>query len=154
MKINECMTRDVCTISPDRTVQEAARVMAAMDIGALPVGDNDRLVGMITDRDIAVRAMSERMGCDTPVRDVMTRDIKYCFEDEDIAHVASNMGDIQVRRLPVLDRGKRLVGIVALGDLARLRAGRRTIGDTLCEVSRQGGQHNQSNLMPTARPMQ
>lgn len=144
MKVSEYMTRDVRTISPDKTIREAAQVMAAMDVGALPVGADDRLLGMITDRDIAVRAVAEGCSCDTPIRDVMSQDVKYCFEDEEDHHVAANMGDIQVRRLPVLNRSKRLVGIVALSDLACGQAEPETLGHTLGAISRQGGLHNQT----------
>lgn len=144
MKISECMSRDVRTISPERSIREAAQVMAAMDIGALPVGADDRLIGMITDRDITVRAVAEGLGADARIRDVMTADIRYCFEDEDVKHIAGNMGDNQVRRLPVLDRSKRLVGIVALGDLACSKAAPTATGKALGDISRQGGMHNQT----------
>ncbi len=144
MKISECMSRDVRTISPERSIREAAQVMATMDIGALPVGADDRLIGMITDRDIAVRAVAEGLDADTRISDVMTADIRYCFEDEDVKHIAENMGDNQVRRLPVLDRSKRLVGIVALGDLACSKAATAATGKALGAISRQGGLHNQS----------
>ena len=106
-------------------------------------GENDRLVGMITDRDIAVRAVAEHKGSDTPVREVMTRDVKYCFEDEDLEHVASNMADLRVRRLPVVDRDKRLVGIVSLGDVSLVQ-GRGAAGDAVTGISRSGGPHSQS----------
>jgi CBS domain-containing protein len=138
MKVSECMTRDVNTIAPDRTIREAARLMSSKDIGAIPVGDNDRLVGMITDRDIAVRAIGQGKGADTPVRDVMTRELMYCFEDEDVNHVARNMGDIQVRRLPVMSRDKRLVGIIALGDIACGATSKRLVGEALSGISREG----------------
>ncbi len=144
MKISDCMTREVRTISPERSIREAAQVMSAMDVGALPVGEGDRLLGMITDRDIAVRAVAEGLECEALIRDVMTDEVKYCFEDEDVAHIAANMADIQVRRLPVLDRNKRLVGIVALGDLACNNVGAKNVGKALEGISRQGGQHSQS----------
>src|ERR671933_1354767 len=118
MRVSETMTRDVRIASPDQSIREAARIMAEIDAGVLPVGENDRLVGMITDRDIAIRAVAEGKGPDTSVREVMTEDVKYCFEDEDTDHVARNMADQQVRRLPVVNRDKRLVGILSLGDLA------------------------------------
>jgi CBS domain-containing protein len=118
MRIANIMSRNVELVSPDETIREAAGRMKKIDSGALPVGEGDRLVGMITDRDIAVRAIAEGKGPQTKVRDVMTPDIKYCFEDEDVDHVAENMAELQLRRLPVMNRQKRLVGIVALGDLA------------------------------------
>ncbi len=118
MNIGDVMTRDVRLASPQQSIHEAARMMAESDMGVLPVGENDRLVGMITDRDIAIRAVAAGKGPDTVVRDVMTEDMKYCFEDDEIGDVAANMAKLQVRRLPVLSRQKRLVGIVSLGDIA------------------------------------
>jgi CBS domain-containing protein len=118
MKVSEAMTRHVRVASPDETVRDVARLMADVDAGVVPVGENDRLVGMVTDRDIAIRAVAEGRGPDTPVRDVMTPDVRYCFEDEDTAEVARTMAREQVRRLPVLDSDKRLVGIISLGDIA------------------------------------
>jgi CBS domain-containing protein len=137
------MTRDVRIASPNQTIQDAAKMMSDVDAGVLPVGENDRLVGMITDRDIAVRAVAKGMKPDTPVRDVMTSEVRYCFEDEDTEQVARNMGDQQVRRLPVVNRDKRLVGILSLGDLAVMQ-GSRPAGDALAEISQPGGQHSQS----------
>jgi CBS domain-containing protein len=138
------MTRDVRRVDSGMTIRDAARLMAETDTGALPVSENDRLIGMITDRDIAVRAVGEGKGPDTRVGDAMTRDIKYCFDDEDVEHVAQNMSDIQVRRLPVMNREKRLVGIVSLGDLIP-GAQLDLIGETLGGISRPGGTHCQSN---------
>src|ERR687883_714396 len=112
MRVSEAMTRDVRVASPEQSIREAARIMAEIDAGVMPVREGDRLVGMITDRDIAVRAVAEGKGPDTPIREVMTEDVKYCFEDDDTGDVARNMAEIQVRRLPVLTREKRLVGIV------------------------------------------
>ena len=118
MRVSEAMTRDVRVANPDQTIREAAEMMAELDAGALPVGEQDRLVGMITDRDIAVRAVAHGKSPDTRIRDVMTDDVKYCFDDDDVEDVARNMADIQVRRLPVVNRDKRLVGIVAIADIA------------------------------------
>jgi CBS domain-containing protein len=118
MKIGKLMTRDVRLADPDWSIKDAAATMAAIDCGFIPVGENDRLVGTITDRDIAIRAVAEGMGPETKVRDVMSKDVKYCFDDEEVSDVARNMADIQVRRLPVVNRDKRLVGVVSLGDLA------------------------------------
>jgi CBS domain-containing protein len=143
MRVRDAMTRDVQTVSPDQSIAEAAQVMADIDAGAVPVGENDRLVGMLTDRDIAVRAVAGRKSPDTKVRAVMTRDVKYCFDDEDIEHVAANMGDIQVRRLPVMNREKRLVGIVSLGDIALTHVP-EVAGTGLAGVSEPGGQHTQT----------
>ena len=142
MRVSEAMTRDVKICTPGQTIRDAARAMAEIDAGAMPVGENDRLIGMITDRDIAIRGVAQGKGPDTPVREVMTPDVKYCYEDEDLEHVAENMGDIKVRRLPVVNREKRLVGIVALGDLARAED-KQTVAKTVQDVSKPGGPHSQ-----------
>jgi CBS domain-containing protein len=118
MKVSEAMTRDVRVANPDQSIREAAQMMVDLDAGALPVGADDRLIGMITDRDIAIRGVAKGRTPDTPVREVMTADVKYCFEDEEVEKVARNMAAIQVRRLPVVNRDKRLVGIIAIADLA------------------------------------
>jgi CBS domain-containing protein len=118
MRVSEVMTHDVRLAGPDESIRDAARMMAEQDVGALPVGENDRLVGMITDRDITLRGVAKGKGPDAKVCDVMTQQICYCFEDEELDQVSRNMADIQIRRLPVLNRDKRLVGIVSLGDLA------------------------------------
>jgi CBS domain-containing protein len=117
--------------------------MAEADAGVLPVGENDRLVGMVTDRDIAVRGVAQGKGLDTPVREVMTPDVQYCFEDEDLDTVARRMGEQQVRRLPVMNRDKRLVGILSLGDIV-VGEGPQPAGDALAGVSRPGGAHSQT----------
>jgi CBS domain-containing protein len=140
MKVSEAMTHDVFVVAPDETLQKAASAMAGMDAGALPVGENDRLVGIITDRDIAVRGVAEGHGPDATVRDIMSKELKYCFEDQEVDEVARNMGDIQVRRLPVVDRDKRLVGILSLGDIAV--SGDGNAGAALSGISQPGGQHN------------
>jgi CBS domain-containing protein len=144
MKVREAMTRDVRLVRPDQTIREAAHLMAELDIGALPVEENDRLVGMITDRDIAVRAVAEGKGADTPVGDVMTRDIKYVYEDQSIEEVTRNMSEQRIRRVPVLNREKRLVGILSLGDLAIDESAQDEAGEALGGISRPGGQHSQS----------
>jgi CBS domain-containing protein len=139
MRVSEAMTRDVRLAQPGQTIRDAARIMADIDAGAVPVSENDRLVGMITDRDIAVRAVAAGKGPDTPVREVMSQDVKYCYDDEDLDHVARNLGDIRVRRLPVVNRDKRLVGIVSLGDLAL--KDERAAGKAVKGVSQHGGPH-------------
>jgi len=118
MEIAKIMSPDVQVINPDGKLRDAAALMKKIDAGALPVAENDRLVGMITDRDIAIRGIAEGKGPDSTVREVMSKEIKYCFADEDVAHVAESMAELQIRRLPVMTRDKRLVGIVALADLA------------------------------------
>jgi CBS domain-containing protein len=143
MKVAECMTGDVKLANPEDSIQQAARIMASEDIGVLPVADGDRLVGMITDRDIAVRAVADGQGCDTKVRDVMTREVRYCFDDEDTEDVMVNMGDQQLRRLPVVDRDKRLVGMLSLSDCTMGDTDRQT-GEALQQITRPGGQHTQT----------
>ncbi|QRM34069.1 CBS domain-containing protein [Microvirga sp. VF16] len=143
MKVSEVMTRDVQLIEPTQTIRDAAKLMAEMDAGIMPIREGDRLVGLITDRDIAVRAVAEGKGPDTPVREVMTQDAKYCYEDDDTNDVARNMADIQVRRLPVLTRDKRLVGIISLGDMA-VSDGSGRAGEAVAGISQPGGQHSQT----------
>ena len=133
MKIKDVMTSQVKIAAPDQTIGDAARMMAECDSGALPVGEDDRLIGMITDRDIAIRAVAKDLPPDTPIREVMSKEVLYCFLDEDVEHVADNMGEQQVRRLPVLDRDKRLVGVVSLGDLSR--AASQKAGGALRDIS-------------------
>ncbi len=143
MKVEKVMSREVQLTNPDRTLRDAAGLMKKIDAGILPVAENDRLVGMITDRDIAVRGVAEGKGPDAKVRDVMSREVKYCFEDEDVAHVAENMADLQIRRLPVLNREKRLVGIVSIGDMA-IEGSLPKTAKALHGISQPGGLHNQS----------
>jgi CBS domain-containing protein len=143
MKVSEVMTRDVRLIDPTQTIQDAARLMAELDAGIMPVREGDRLVGMITDRDIALRAVAEGRGPDTPVREVMREDVKYCYEDDDTEDVARNMADIQVRCLPVITRDKRLVGISSLGDMA-VTDGPGRLGEAVAGISQPGGQHSQT----------
>lgn len=143
MNVSDCMTREVTVVSPNDTVQEAARMMAQIDAGILPVAENDRLVGMITDRDIAIRAVAAgKDPSQCRVRDAMTTEVRYCFEDEPISEVADNMAELQVRRLPVVSREKRLVGIVSLCDIAREHEARHA-GEALQGIARPGGQHTQ-----------
>ena len=143
MKVSQIMTRDVRLLSPDQTIREAASLMADVDVGSLPVQENDRLVGMITDRDIVIRAVAQGKSADTKVSEVMSKEMLYCFDTDEIDDVARNMGKAQVRRLPVVNGDKRLVGIVSLGDLAR-NDDPATIGRTVTKVSTPGGKHNQT----------
>jgi CBS domain-containing protein len=144
MKVREIMTQDVRVLNPGNTIREAATLMDEIDAGVLPVGENDRLVGMITDRDIVIRAVAQGKPLDTKVRDAMSKEVLYCFDTDDVDDVARNMGKSQIRRLPVVDRGKRLVGIVSLGDLAR-NEDPATVGRTVTRVSTPGGKHDQSS---------
>lgn len=136
MEIREVMTSDVRLVDPGTTLRDAAQMMREGDFGLLPIGENDRLIGTITDRDITIRAVAA--GKDpgsTAVREAMSEGILYCFEDQSVEEVAELMGDRQVRRLPVLDRDKRLVEIVALGDLAIRRGADNDAGEALSEIS-------------------
>jgi CBS domain-containing protein len=143
MKISQCMTRDVTVANPNDSIRQAAQMMIDLDVGVLPVGENDRLVGMITDRDIAVRAVAEGKDSEALVRDIMTEEVRYCFDDDVVDEVLENMGDLQVLRLPVVDRDKRLVGIVSLGDVAGNGQAAQT-GAALGDITRPGGDHSQS----------
>lgn len=119
MNVRDCMTKKADVANPDMTISEVAKLMKRNDYGFLPVGENDRLVGVITDRDITVRAVAENKDPKTTkVRDCMTAEVLYCYDDQDVSEVAKNMGEKQVRRLPVVNRDKRLVGILSLGDMA------------------------------------
>jgi CBS domain-containing protein len=142
MKVSEVMTRDVQTVRPDQPVQQAASFMLSADAGSIPVTDGDRLIGMITDRDIAVRGIAKGYGPDTPVRELMTDEIICAREDDDVDDVATKMSEAQVRRLPVIDRDERLCGIVSLGDLSR-DADEDTAAEALQGVSEPGGRHQQ-----------
>ena len=144
MKVAECMTSNVETVRPEQPIREAAQFMLRADAGVMPVGDADHLVGMVTDRDIAVRGVAEGLGPDTPVRDVMTEDLVCCYDDDDVETAAAKMSEAKVRRLAVLSRdGDRLVGILSLGDLS--------LGDTdsaamaLDDITEPGGEHSQSS---------
>lgn len=143
MKVNQCMTSDVATVSPDDTIERAAQIMGSVDAGVLPVANGERLVGMITDRDMAIRGMAEGKGPEAKVRDCMSSEVRWCFEDDDVADCLETMAGEQIRRIPVLSRAKRLVGIVSLGDLTEA-ARPQAAGRTLSAISRQGGQHSQS----------
>jgi CBS domain-containing protein len=138
MLVSEVMSRDVQVARLDQTIQQAATMMSEMDVGALPVAQDDRLVGMITDRDIAIRAVAENEPPSTKVRDVMTVDTKFCFDHEDADQVARNMGEKQVRRLLVVNRDRQLVGILALADLAK-QGSARLATQALQGISLPGG---------------
>jgi CBS domain-containing protein len=136
MKLRDIMTCDVEMVRPDETLVDAAKQMRKVDTGILPVCENDRIVGMITDRDIAVRALAD--GIDpstTKIRDVMSREVVYSFDDDDVRHAADLMRRKQVRRLLVLDHEKRVCGIVSLGDLAAESGRPKLVGEALGEIS-------------------
>lgn len=134
-QIKDVMSQDVQFIAPDQTVQQAAEIMRDRDIGFIPVGENDRLIGMVTDRDLSVRSAATGQSPATQqIRDVMTPKTYYCYDDQPVEDVCNNMGEIQVRRLPVVNREKRLVGVVSLGDLAQ-EASRPNVGQTQQQIT-------------------
>lgn len=141
MQVSQVMTHAVSLAAPDQSIQEAAILMMESDSGSLPVGENDRLIGILTDRDIAIRAVALGKGPKTPVREVMTEQVMYCFDDQDVREIARTMADQQVRRLPVVNRDKRLVGIVALADLAVYQTD--AAAEAIAGVSQPGGPHSQ-----------
>jgi CBS domain-containing protein len=134
-RISEVMSSDVQTISPDATIEEAAQEMRDGDFGLLPVGDEEQLLGVITDRDIAVRAVAEGRGPSTPVREIMSEDVIWAHEDDSIEEAAEIMSDNQIRRLPVVNAEQRLVGIVSLGDFAVDASDIGPVADALTEIS-------------------
>ena len=142
MKVSEVMTENVQTVRPDQRVQEAASFMLSADAGSIPVAEGGRLVGMITDRDIAVRGIAKGHGPDTPVRDLMSSDVICARLDDNIEDAAARMSEAQVRRLPVVDQDERLCGIVSLGDLSR-EADIDCASEALEGVSQAGGEHRQ-----------
>jgi CBS domain-containing protein len=135
-QIKDLMSRDVQVISPDMTIADAAKKMRDGDFGMMPVGENDRMIGTISDRDITIRCVAEGKDGGTKVRDVMSQGINWAYEDSSIEAAAAIMSEHKVRRLPVVDRNKRLVGIVALGDLAVQPSQIRPAADALSEISR------------------
>jgi CBS domain-containing protein len=142
MRVSESMTREVRVATPGQSIRDVAKIMAEIDAGAMPVGENDRLVGMITDRDIAIRGVALGKGPDTPVREVMTTEqVLYCYEDDELDKVAKNMGDEKVRRLPVVNKDKRLVGIVSIGNIAQREA--KAVNKAVKGVTKPGGAHQQ-----------
>jgi len=136
MLVKDVMSERVIHVSPDTGLREVAAFMRDGDLGSVPVSEDDKLVGMVTDRDIVVRGLAGTMEVHAiTAGDIMSSQIKYCYDDEDIDHVLNNMADLQIRRLPVVSRDKRLVGIVSLGDLAKEGSSRKT-GEALEEISR------------------
>ncbi|MEO8305626.1 MAG: CBS domain-containing protein [Betaproteobacteria bacterium] len=134
-KIKDVMSRDVKVINPDMSIMEAARSMGDGDFGMMPVGENDRMIGTISDRDIAIRAVADGKGPETKVREIMSEGIYWAYEDETIERAAELMSEHQVRRLPVVNRDKRLVGIVALGDFAVDRSEIQPAAEALSKIS-------------------
>jgi len=142
MKISEVMTTNVETVTPNQTAQEAASFMLRANAGSIPVCEDERVIGMITDRDIAIRGIAEGRGPDTPVSELMSADIVCAREDDDADDVAERMSSEQVRRLPVVDQNERLIGIVSLGDLSR-EGPEQAAAMALDGVTQPGGEHEQ-----------
>lgn len=138
-QVKDVMTRDVEVLSPDMTIKQAARSMRDGDFGMMPVGENDRMIGALSDRDITIRAIAEGKGPDTKVRDVMSPGIYWAYQDDSIEDAAKRMSEHQVRRLPVVDRDKRLVGIVALGDFAVEKSDLKPAAEALAKISAGAG---------------
>ena len=134
-KLKDVMTRDVKVISPDATLKEAASFMRDEGFGMMPVGEDDRMIGVVSDRDIAMRGVAEGMGHDARVRDVMSEGVIWAFEDDTLEEGARKMSEHQVRRLPIVDSHKRLVGIVALGDFAVDSSDIRPAAEALAGIS-------------------
>lgn len=129
MIIEEIMTRDVATIRPEQSLLDAAELMRSLDVGSLPVQESDRLIGMITDRDIVVRGLTDNDVAGKTVRDVMSEEVMYCRAGDQVESVATNMADLEMRRLPVVDDHKRLVGIVSLANMMHSkRSAAQTMG--------------------------
>jgi CBS domain-containing protein len=134
-KTKDVMTRPVDVISPEASIAEAALRMRTGDFGLLPVGENDRMIGAISDRDIVVRAVAQGKSPDTQVREVMSEGILWAYDDDSVEDAVKIMSKHQVRRLPIINHDKRLVGIVALGDLAVNKAERQPAAKALAEIS-------------------
>ena len=135
-QLKELMSRDVKVISPDMTIGEAAKNMRDGNFGMMPVGENDRMIGTISDRDITIRAVAEGKDAGTKVRDVMSPGIAWAYDDDSVEQAVAVMSKHQVRRLPVVNRDKRLVGIVALGDFAVESSEIRPAAQALAEISK------------------
>ena len=144
-QLKDLMSRDVKVVSPDMTIGEAAKMMRDGDFGMMPVGEDDHMIGTISDRDIAIRAVAVGKDAGTKVRDVMSEGIALVYEDDSVEQAAMIMSERQVRRLPVVDRDKRLVGILALGDFAVESSEIRPAAQALSEISRPA----QSTTLPT-----
>ena len=134
-QIKDVMSNNFKFMAPDSPVSQVAEQMRDMDCGFMPLAENDKMIGMITDRDITIRAVAEgKNPADVKAREIMTAKTYYCYDDQDVEEVCNNMGEIQVRRLPVVNRDKRLVGIVSMGDLAQ-SASRPNVGQTQQQIT-------------------
>lgn len=136
MKLKEIMSKQVEVLTPDATLRDCAKKMKELDVGAIPVGENDRLRGIVTDRDIIVKAVAEGMDPERAcVRDAMTSPIDYCFEDDEVQSAVQHMKEKQIRRVVVLNKNKRLVGMVSLGDIAAKGQSDALSGEALSKIS-------------------
>jgi CBS domain-containing protein len=135
-RLKDLMSRDVQIISPDATIKEAAQQMRKGNFGMMPVGEDDRMIGAISDRDIAIRAVADGKGPSAKVREVMSEGIVWAYEDDSVDVAVKLMSDKQIRRLPIVNAAKRLVGIVALGDLAVVKSDVGAAGEALSEISK------------------
>lgn len=135
MKAKEVMSTNPEYFSPDDTLKKAAEIMRDNDFGFLPIGENDRLIGAVTDRDIVIRAVADGKNPNTTLREVMTDKIQYCFESDPIEDVAKKMGDLQLRRMVVLNKDKRIAGIISLGDIATKTHNEQLSGQVTTAVS-------------------
>lgn len=148
-RVSEVMTRGVRAMTPNESLAQAAQAMGELDVGVIPVFDGERIVGIVTDRDLVVRGVAQGRAPDsTPLRDVMSKDVCACYDDESVAEVLQRMAEAQIRRMPVVDRGEHLVGIVSLGDMS-VRGDTAGAGDALEEISepsqpKRGGQSQAS----------
>jgi CBS domain-containing protein len=137
MQVRDVMTKNVEVIRPEDTLRDAAQKMKALDVGAMPVCDGERLVGMLTDRDITIRAAAEGLDPNqTTAQETMTSEVYYCFENQNIEDAALLMMEKQIRRLPIINNEKKLVGIVSLGDVAVETQDDELSGSTLEEISK------------------
>lgn len=138
MKIKDIMTKEVKYIDPNTTIKEAAHIMRDKDIGALPVGEKDQIIGVITDRDIAIRSIANGSDPQTEtVKQIMTPKCLYCFEEDSVEETAKNMAENQIRRLPVMNKEKHLVGIISLADIS-IKASKQAAGEALQSISQKG----------------
>lgn len=144
MKVAEIMSRAVCSVAPTESIADTARLMAELDIGALPVEDDGRLVGIVTDRDIAVRGVAAGLHDGAPVLRIMSKKVITCREDDELSDVLAVMARQQVRRIPVCNEKETLVGMLSLGDAARRDSDRREVADAIGEISLPRGLHCQS----------
>jgi CBS domain-containing protein len=136
-QIKDVMSANFKWMAPDSPISQVAEQMRDLDCGFMPLAENDKMIGMITDRDITIRAIAEgKNPQNTPARECMTAKTYYCYDDQDVEEICNNMGELQIRRMPVVNRDKRLVGIVSMGDLAQA-ASRPNVGQTQQQITAQ-----------------